>query len=120
VHWVFGAKYRRLVFSKEILGDLRTIGADVCQDFDAPLEECDGDRDPVHWLIAYPPKLASSRLVNSLNGVSSRRIGQKHYSPMERALWGGRLWAPSYVAGSAEEPPLSIITQYIAQQQTPD
>ncbi len=42
VPWVFVVKYRRLVFTKEILGDLRTIFSDVCQDFEATLEEFDG------------------------------------------------------------------------------
>jgi len=120
VHVVFGAKYRRLVFTKEILGDLRTICADVCQDFDATLEEFDGERDPVHLLITYPPKVAIARLGNSLKGVSSRLIRKKHDPSIERALWGGRLWSPSYFAGSAGGAPLSIIRQYIEQQDTPD
>jgi len=66
------AKYRRLVVTTEILKDLRTIFSDVCQDFEATLEEFDGERDHVHVLITYPPKVAAiSRLVNSLKGVSS-------------------------------------------------
>jgi putative transposase len=120
VHLVFVAKYRGLVFTKEILEDLRTIFADVCQDFEATLEEFDGERDHVHLLITYPPKVAISRLVNSLKGVSSRLIRKKRYPSIERALWGGSLWSPSYFAGSAGEAPLSIIKQYIEQQQTPD
>lgn len=120
VHWVFVAQYRRLVFTKEISEDLRTIFSDVCQDFEAPLEEFDGERDPVHVLTACPPKVAVSRLVNSLKGVSSRLIRQKHYPSIERALWGGNLWSPSYFAGSAGGAPLSIIRQYIEQQKTPE
>ena len=113
-------KYRRFVLTQEVLEDLRTIFSDVCQDFEATLEECDGERDPVHLLITYPPKVAISRLVNSLKGVSSRLIRKKHYSSIERALWGGSLWSPSYFAGSAGGAPLSMIKQYIEQQNTPD
>jgi len=120
VHWVCVAQYRRLVCTKEILEDLRAIFSDVCQDFDVPLEECDGERDPVHLLSTYPPKVAIARLGNSLKGVSSRRIRKKHDPSIERALWGGRLWSPSYFAGSAAGAPLSIIRQYIEQQDTPD
>ncbi len=120
VHWVFVAKYRRLVFTKEILEDLRTILSDVCQDFEATLEEFDGERDHVHLLITYPPKVAISRRVNSLKGVSSRLIRKKHYPTIERALWGGSLWSPSYFAGSAGGAPLSIIKRYIEQQDTPN
>ena len=65
VHFVFVAKYRRLVFTKEIWEDLRTIFSAVCQNFEATLQEFDGERDDVHLLITYPPKVAISRLVNS-------------------------------------------------------
>ncbi len=85
------------------------------------MQEFDGERDPVHLLITYPPKVAISRLVNSLKGVSSRLIRKKHCPPpIERALWGGSLWSPSYFAGSAGGAPLSIIRQYIEQQETPE
>jgi putative transposase len=120
VHLVFVTKYRRLVFTKEILEDLRTIFSDVCEDFEATLEEFDGEQDHVHLLVTYPPKVALSRLVNSLKGVSSRLIRKKHYPSIERALWGGSLWSPSYFAGSAGGAPLSLIRQYIEQQATPD
>lgn len=70
--------------------------------------------------ITYPPKLAIFRLVNSLEGVSSRLIRKKHYPSIEWALWGGSLWSPSCFAGSAGGAPLSIIKQYIEQQETPD
>ncbi len=39
---VLMTKYRWLVFTKEILEDLRTIFSDVCQDFENTLEEFDG------------------------------------------------------------------------------
>ena len=120
VHLVFVAKYRRLGFTKAIWEDLRAIFSDVCQDFEATLEEFDGEQDLVHLLITYPPKVAISRLVNSLKGVSSRLIRKQHYPSIERALWGGSLWSPSYFAGSAGGAPLSIIQQYIEQQETPD
>ena len=62
----------------------------------------------------YPPKVAISRLVNSLKGgVPSRLIRKKHYAEIERPLWCGSLWSPSYFAGSAGGAPLSIIREYI-------
>ena len=43
VHLVFVTKYRRGVFSKEILEDLHAIFASVCHDFEATLVEFDGE-----------------------------------------------------------------------------
>ena len=119
VHLVFITKYRRDVFSKDILKDLHFIFCDVCKDFESSLIEFDGEDDHVHLLVNYPPKVAISKLVNSLKGVSSRLIRRKNYPGIHKKLWGGSLWSPSYFSGSCGGAPVSIIRQYIEQQQTP-
>lgn len=119
VHLVFVAKYRRKVFDKEAITCLRDIFTKVCSDFESELVEMDGERDHVHLLVNYLPKIAVSTLVNSLKGVSSRRLREirpdiaSHY-------WKGVLWSPSYFAASCGGAPISIVRQYIEQQQTPD
>ena len=120
VHLVFVAKYRRKVFTKEILDDMRGIFESVCTDFEAQLVEFDGEDDHVHLLVNYPPKVSISKLVNSLKGVSSRMIRKKNYPSIHEKLWGGALWSPSYFAGSCGGAPITIIRQYIEQQNTPD
>ena len=119
VHLVFVTKYRKKVFTKKILCDLKTIFENVCLDFEAQLVEFDGEEEHVHLLINYPPKVAISKLVNSLKGVSSRLIRRKGYSTVQKALWGGSLWSPSYFAGACGGAPLEIIREYIEQQASP-
>ena len=94
IHLVFVTKYRRSVFTKAVLEDLKEIFASVCQDFEAELVEFDGEKDHVHLLINYPPKVSVSRLVNSLKGVSSRLIRKKRYACIQDKLWAGALWSP--------------------------
>ncbi|HEY2753305.1 IS200/IS605 family transposase [Phenylobacterium sp.] len=118
-HLVFVAKYRRRVFTATILDDMRPIFAKVCADFEAELVEFDGEDDHVHLLVHYPPKVSLSSLVNSLKGVSSRRLRRMH-PPLVRRYWNGVLWSPSYFAASCGGAPLAIIRQYIEQQRTPD
>lgn len=120
IHLVFVTKYRRSVFTKAVLEDLTEIFASVCQDFEAELVEFDGEKDYVHLLINYPPKVSVSRLVNSLKGVSSRLIRKKRYACIQDKLWAGALWSPSYFAASCGGAPISIIKQYIEQQDTPE
>ena len=119
VHLVFVTKYRREVFTQEILDDLRPIFSSVCADFEAELVEFDGEDDHVHLLVNYPPKVSVSNLVNSLKGVSSRMIRKKNYPSIRDKLWGGALWSPSYFAGSCGGAPIAVIRQYIEQQQSP-
>lgn len=120
IHLVFVTKYRRSVFTKAVLEDLKEIFASVCQDFEAELVEFDGEKDYVHLLINYPPKVSVSRLVNNLKGVSSRLIRKKRYACIQDKLWAGALWSPSYFAASCGGAPISIIKQYIEQQDTPE
>ena len=119
VHLVFVAKYRRDVFTKAILDDMRGVFADVCNDFSAKLIEFDGEDDHVHLLVHYEPKMAVAKLVNSLKGVSSRLLRTRHPALAKR-YWKGVLWSPSYFAASCGGAPISIVRQYIEQQQTPD
>lgn len=120
VHLVFVTKYRRGVFTKEILTDLHQIFLSVCADFEAELVEFDGEDDHVHLLVSYPPKVSVSMLVNSLKGVSSRIIRKKNYPIIRKKFWGGALWSPSYFAGSCGGAPIAVIRQYIEQQRTPE
>jgi len=119
VHLVFVTKYRGNVFTKTILEQLRNIFHKVCKDFGAELMEFEGERDHVHLLVNYPPKVSVSKIVNSLKGVSSRLIRKNNYPIVQQALWGDSLWSPSYFAGACGGAPLDIIRQYIEQQDSP-
>lgn len=119
VHLVFVTKYRRSVFTNEILNELKLIFSNVCDDFESLLVEFNGEEDHVHLLVNYPPKVAISKLVNSLKGVSSLLIRKRDYPTIAKNLWGGALWSPSYFAGSCGGAPIDIIRQYIEQQKAP-
>jgi len=92
----------------------------VCEDFQSELEEFNGEGDHVHLLVNYPPTVSVSKLVNSLKGVSSRLLRKQKHPSIERALWGKQLWSPSYFAGSCGGAPLTLIKQYIEQQERPN
>ncbi|EDU7996431.1 IS200/IS605 family transposase [Salmonella enterica subsp. diarizonae] len=119
VHLVFVTKYRRRIFDQDAIEKLRSYFTSVCTDFDVELVEMDGKRDHVHLLINYPPKLAISSLVNSLKGVSNRLLRRDRPDIAARYYYKGVLWSPSYFASSCGGAPISIIRQYIEQQQTP-
>ena len=105
VHLVFVTKYRRKVFDSPAIDALRGIDGRVCLDFESTLVE-------------YPPKVSISSLVNSLKGVSSWML-RKQRPDIRRRYWKGTLWSPSYFAASCGGAPISIVRQYIEQQQTP-
>ena len=102
-----------------MLDHLKEVFDSVCNDFEAELVEFQGEGDHVHLLVNYPPKVALSRFVGSLKGVSSRYIRESNYPEIKKKLWGKALWSPSYFAGSCGGAPLEIIKQYIEQQERP-
>lgn len=63
----------------------------VCCDFEAELVDCDGESDHIHLLVNYPPKVSISKLVNSLKGVSSRKVRQHKFKSVNSKLWGNSL-----------------------------
>jgi putative transposase len=119
VHLVFVTKYRRGVFDDGMLRFCEEVMRKVCEDFEADLREFNGEADHVHLLVFYPPKVSVSALVNSLKGVSARRLRSAYTGRVNRARMNGHFWSPSYLAASCGGAPPSIIAQYIEQQQRP-
>ncbi len=118
-HLVFVTKYRRGVFTDAMLLTCEQVMANVCDDFGVDLVEFNGEDDHVHLLVHFPPTVALSKLVNSLKGVSSRRLRQHHPARVHKYLWGNHFWSRSYYVGTAGGSPLTVIEQYIDGQRRP-
>ena len=80
----------RFTLHTQVLNRCEQVMAQVCADFDATLAEFNGEQDHVHLLVRYPPKVALSHLVNSLKGVSSRRLRQDFVGQVNRAAMHAR------------------------------
>ena len=119
VHLVFVAKYRRKIFDRDSLKELKTIFNHVCKNFEAELVEMDGETDHVHLLVNYPSKVAVSALVNSLKGVSSRKLKQTCHA-IQKHYFKNKLWSRSYFASSCGGAPIEIVRKYIENQKTPN
>lgn len=118
-HLVFTPKYRRGPFTDEILRHCEEVMRAVCADFETELVEFNGERDHVHLLVHYPPKVSLSKLVGSLKSVSARRLRQKHPDHIRNYLWGAHFCSPSYFAASSGGAPSAAIKEYIEQQKRP-
>ncbi len=119
VHLAFFTKYRRKGFTEQVMRELKLIVTSVCKEFESTLIEFDGEQDHVHSLVSYPPKTSVSKLVNSQKGVSSRLLRNKGILLFTRRFgekFSGRLVMLSDLVEGA---PISIIRQYIENQQSP-
>ncbi|MFI7128636.1 IS200/IS605 family transposase [Nonomuraea sp. NPDC050153] len=118
-HLVFVTKFRHRVFTGTHLTRMEEIMRSVCADFETELREFNGEDNHVHLLVSFPPKVALSKLVNSLKGVSSRRMRQEFPELARHYYRANKLWSGSYFAGSVGGAPISVLRQYIEQQNRP-
>jgi REP-associated tyrosine transposase len=117
-HLVFVTKYRHAVFTAAHLARMEEIRRAVYADFGCELVECNGEAEHA-TCSSTPPTVALSRPVNSLKGVSSRRLRQA-FPELARHYWPARrLWSGSYFAGSVGGAPLDVLRAYIEQQRRP-
>jgi len=119
VHLVFVTKYRRDVFTLEMLNRMKELFSETCIQMDVELIEFGGEDDHVHLLVTVPPKLAIANLVGKLKGKSSYFLRKEYTKQLKKKLWGDHLWSPSYCVVSCGGAPLDIIKAYVENQRKP-
>ena len=115
-HVVFAPKYRRRVITQRVFETLRVAWLQVCEALNTTLVESNFEGDHVHLLIAYPPKVRLSSLVQRLKNHSSRRVRRFRYPEVTRYLWGNAFWSSSYCVVSCGGAPLEVSRRYVQQQ----
>jgi len=64
--------------------------------------------------------VAPSVFVNNIKTVSSRLIRKEFAEHLKKIYWKPVFWSRSYCILSCGGAPLSVLKQYIEQQQTPE
>ncbi|UNK28110.1 IS200/IS605 family transposase [Serratia plymuthica] len=117
VHLIFTTKYRRRLFDEQMIAQLREAFGSAAAKLECDIIEMDGERDHVHLLVAYPPKLAVSAMVNNLKSVSSRLLRQQN-THLRMPSKTGLLWPRSYFACSAGGATIETLKAYVLSQNT--
>ena len=119
-HLVIVTKYRRRRITKPMLDRLREITAQRCNDWNGSLTEFNGEADHVHALISMPPNIDLSRFVNNLKTTSSRLLRRDFRDHLDQVYRRKpMLWSRSYCIISCGGAPLSVLKQYVEQQEAP-
>lgn len=118
VHLVFVVKYRHAVISDSVWTSLR-YGFDLSSKrLDLVLVELNHDRDHVHLVVEYPPKVSISEMANALKGSSSFVARRDCKEELRKKLWGSAFWTPSFFAASCGGAPIETLKLYVQSQQT--
>jgi putative transposase len=84
------------------------------------LVEVNGEPEHVHLLLTLPPKFALADFVNALKTGTSRRLRSEFAAEVNAVYRKPVLWSRSYCIISCGGAPLSVLKQYIENQERPE
>lgn len=94
-HIVCPAKYRRVVFNKNIDLKLKDVCIDISKRFEITFLEIGTDKDHVHFLVQSVPMYSTKKMVQTIKSITAREIF--HQCPeVKKHLWGGEFWSDGY------------------------
>ncbi len=111
-HLVWCPKYRRQVLRGSVENRLKSVIAEICDEYHAQVIGLEVMPDHVHLLVEVDPSFGVSRLVRLIKGRSSRILRQEF--PHLRQL--PSLWTNSWFCSTVGGAPLSVIKQYVENQ----
>jgi putative transposase len=121
VHLVLVSKYRRKVFTDEMLTTIEAVINKILEKNGCELIEFNGELDHVHLLFQYLPQHQLSKLVNSMKTATSRVLSKQFEAELKNVYWGKRVvWSSSYYVSSCGGVTVDRLKEYIDQQQRPD
>ena len=115
-HFVFVAKYRRLVINEEVDMLLKETCLEISKRFGIRFLEIGTEGDHVHLLIQSVPMYSPTKIVKKVKSITAREIFAKVPS-VKKKLWGGEFWSDGYfVSTVGEHANEDVIRQYIKNQ----
>jgi putative transposase len=118
-HLCWCTKYRYPILRDEIGRRCRDLLRQIAMARDVTIIRGALAPDHIHMLVASPPSLAPSKLVQYLKGRSSRKL-QMEFDELKRRYWGQHLWARGYFCSTVGTVTDEIIKKYIEEQKWDD
>jgi putative transposase len=116
VHLVFVVKYRRAAIDDVVWTSLNYGFGLAAKRLDLVLVEANHDRDHVHLVVEYPPKVSVSELANALKGNSAFVVRRDCKAALHGKLWGASFWSDGYFAAACGGAPIEILKRYVQSQ----
>ncbi len=118
-HLVLTPKYRREVFTLEMINTLKPLIKETCEQMDGEMLEFGIENNHLHLMVMIPPKIAVSNFVGKLKGKSAYFLRKNHWDDVKSKLWGKHFWSPSYCIITCGGAPLDVIKSYVENQDKP-
>ncbi|MEA5500208.1 IS200/IS605 family transposase [Limnoraphis robusta Tam1] len=120
-HLVLVSKYRKKVFTDEMLTTIEAVINKNLEKNGCELIEFNGEPDHVHLLFQYLPQLQLSKLVNSIKTATSRVLSKQFETQLKEIYWGKKVvWSSSYYVSSCGGVTVERLKEYIEEQERPN
>jgi len=86
-HLIFVCKYRKSILVGQLNDDIKQIFQSIANSSDFEIEVMETDKDHVHFLIRYIPRLSISQIVRRLKQESTRQLWLLHHSTLRKQYW---------------------------------
>ena len=90
-HLIFVCKYRKPMLVGQLNDDIKQIFQSIANGSEFEIEVMETDKDHVHFLIRYIPRLSISQLVRRLKQESTRQLWQLHHTTLRQYYWYQKL-----------------------------
>jgi len=114
-HFVWITKYRKGVLVGEVGIRLRELVREVCRTHEIEILQGSISRDHVHVLLSCPPNLSPSKIMQYIEGKTSRKLLME-FRHLQKLYWGRHLWARGYFVASSGNVTDEAIMEYIQRQ----
>jgi REP element-mobilizing transposase RayT len=94
-HIVCPAKYRRVVFSKQVDIKLKETCLEISKRYEIHFLEIGTDNDHVHFLVQSVPTYSPKKIVQIIKSITGREIFAA-CPEVKKKLWGGEFWPDGY------------------------
>ena len=118
VHIIFVTKYRKKVFTPGSLADdVKRFLYNAAEKYGYTIIQMETDKDHVHILLEYSPKVSVSDIVKQLKQYSTFQMWQHHKEYLFKRYWKHKiLWSDGYFACSIGQVSQEVIEKYIQNQ----
>ena len=115
-HFVFVAKYRRLVINEEVDTYLKNVCVNISKRYEIRFLEIGTEGDHVHFLIQSVPMYSPTKIAMKVKSLTAKQI-LSNFPTVKEELWGGEFWSDGfYVSTVGEHANETLIREYIKNQ----
>lgn len=107
-------KYRATILTDEIAERIGEIANELADDFGVEIQNVNGGSDHVHILFTAKPTTDMTKFINSLKGVTSRKV-RSEYPEVKQTLEDS-FWQPGYFLATTGQVDIGVLMDYVENQ----